>query len=369
MKRVLIAPITVTPTKALTPSHLKGLLWVDVMYRATSLTAQTTYRYSNTAFNTTAQTLGYWEFLDRTLGDIDYSGHSEEELGELYMRYQAQAQAERVPFAALRPYLRAVEDTGWVHQASTCLLGLWADYYRRLGMYDPGLTEVLPPPMGLEEMVGYLAARDLCLDNRSTGGPVYVDATRFGLPLRQIVTREGQPNYLTCALRELVPLAGGYDEIVLLHDRELTADYGLLQRILGALGGNAVRVTVDRVAIDGVVRSSRHGGWQGYTLPALLAACGDAEPEVLRLGMRLYFISVLGKGPGQSLRVDLLRQSMNKARRLLAADSPRLGAEIVGYVGRFRRDTVHVDPYWLTSAMLRRHDKPPVRDLIEQVYC
>jgi hypothetical protein len=223
--------------------------------------------------------------------------------------------------------------------------------------------------MGLEEMVDYLAARDLCLDNRSTGGPVYVDATRFGLPLRQIITREGQPNYVTCALRELVPLAGAYDEIVLVHDRELTADYGLLQRVLGALGGNAVRVTMDRVPIDGVIRSSRHGGWQGHTLPALVAACGDAEPEVLRLGMRLYFISVLGKGPAQSLRVDLLAQSMNKARRLFAADSPRLAAEIAGYVGRFRRGTVHVDPYWLTSAMLRRHDKPPVRDLIEQVYC
>jgi hypothetical protein len=367
VRRVLIAPVTVTPTKALTPSHLKGLLWLDVMYRSTSLAAETTYRYSNTAYNTTTQTLGYWEYLDRTLGDIDYSGYCEEELGELYMRYQAEAQ--RMPFAALRPYLRAVEDTGWVHQASARLLGLWCGYYRQLGLYDPGLTEVQPPPMGLEEMVGHLAARDLCLDNRSTGGPVYLDATRFGLPLRQIVTCEGQPNYLACALRELVPLAGSYDEIVLVHDRELTADYGLLQRVLGALGGNAVRVTVDRVPIDGVVRSSRQGGWQGHTLPALLAACGDTEPDVLRLGMRLYFIAVLGKGPGQSLRVDLLRQSMNRARRLLAADSPRLGTELVGYVGRFRRGTVYVDPYRLTSELLRRHAKPPVRDLVEQVYC
>lgn len=367
MKRVLIAPVTVTPTKALTPSHLKGLFWVDVMYRATSLTAETTYRYSNTAYNTTMQTLGYWEFLDRTLGDIDYSAYREEELGELYVRYQAEEQ--RVPFAALRPYLRAVEDTGWIHQASARLLSLWAAYYRRLGLYDPGLTEVQPSPMGLEEMIDHLAARDLALDNRPTAGPVYVDATRSGLPLRQIITRDGQPNYLTSALRELVPLVEDYDEIVLVHDRELTADYVLLQRVLGALGGNAVRVTVDRVPIDGVVRSSRHGGWQGHTLPALLAACGDTEPEVLRLGMRLYFIAMLGKGQGQSLRMDLLRQSLNKARRLLAADSPRLAAGFAAYLGRFRRDTVHVDPYRLTSALLTKHNKPPVKEMIEQVYC
>lgn len=367
MKRVLIAPITITPTKALTPSHLKALLWVDVMYRATSLAGQTAYRYSNTAWNTTVQTLGYWEFLDRTLGDIDYSGHSEAELGELYMRYQAED--ERVAPAALRPYLRAVEDTGWVHPASARLLSLWAGYYRRLGMHDPGLTEVQPPPVGLEEMVSHLVARDLCLDHRPTGGPVYLDATRFGLPLRQIVTRAGQPNYLTCALRELVPLVADYDEIVLAHDRELTPDYSLLQRVLGALGGNAVRVSIDRVPIDGVIQSSRHGGWQGHTLPDLLAACPDTDPGTLRLGIRLYFIAMLGKGQGQSLRLDLLRQAMNKARRLLTADSPRLAAAVPGYVEQFRQDTVHIDPYRLTSALLRRHDKPPVKELIEQVYC
>ena len=57
MTRVLIAPVTVSPTKALTPSHIKGLLWVDVMHRATALVADVTYRYSNTTFNTTRQTL------------------------------------------------------------------------------------------------------------------------------------------------------------------------------------------------------------------------------------------------------------------------------------------------------------------------
>lgn len=46
--RVLLAPITVTPSKPLTPSHLKGLLWTDVMYRATAQLAEVTYRYSPT---------------------------------------------------------------------------------------------------------------------------------------------------------------------------------------------------------------------------------------------------------------------------------------------------------------------------------
>jgi hypothetical protein len=257
------------------------------MYRATALIADTTYRYSNTTYNVTAQTLGYWEYLDRVLGDTDYSGFTEDELGELYVRYQAEP--ERPSLAALRPYLRAVEETGWVHPASARLLELWTGHFARLGLYDPGLTVVQHPGLGLEETIEHLAARGLCLDCRRDDGPVYLDLTRYGSPLRQIVTRNGQPNYLAGALRELVPVACRYDETVLVHDRELTEDYVLLQRLVNVLGGNAVRDAVDRVPIDGVVRSSRFGGWLGHTVRDLLKAGADAEPAALRLGMRLYF--------------------------------------------------------------------------------
>lgn len=368
MTRVLIAPITVTPTKALTPSHLKGLLWVDVMYRATALVADVTYRYSNTTYNLTEQTLGFWEYLDRTLGDVDYAELGEEEIGELYVRYHAEP--TRAPFAALLPYLRAVEESGWVHPASVRLIELWSGYYARLGMHDPGLAAVQPPGLGLDELVELLVSRDLCLDYRSIGGPVYLDATRHGIPLRKIITGENQPNYLACALRELAPLVGQYDEIALVHDRELTGDYILLQRVLGELGGHAVRVGVDRVAIGDVVRSSRHGGWQGYTPPALFAACRDVEPEALRLGMRLYFIAVLGKGSAQSFRMDLLVRSVQRARRLLDAGSPPVtDAELAEFVSGHRGEHRHVDPYRLISSLLgkARGRVPPVHGVAAQV--
>ncbi|MEU2225598.1 hypothetical protein [Streptomyces sp. NPDC018347] len=52
-RRVLLAPITVTPSKPLTPSHLKGLLWTDVMHRATRPLAEVTHRCSHTTYHPT----------------------------------------------------------------------------------------------------------------------------------------------------------------------------------------------------------------------------------------------------------------------------------------------------------------------------
>ncbi|MEV6591005.1 hypothetical protein [Streptomyces acidicola] len=365
--RVLLAPITVTPSKPLTPSHLKGLLWTDVMYRASSGLADVTYRYSPTTYHLTEQTLGFWEYLDRTVGDADYSGLSEEQVGEMYVGYRAQQ--EKAGAAALRPYAEAVETHGWVHPAGARVLELWAAHYARLGMHDPGLLAHQPPALDAEESVERLSALGFCLDLRACGGPVYLDATRYGLPLRQIVDSHGRPNYLACMMRELLPLAPSFDEVVLLYDRELEADYHLVERVLVATGTTVRRVVLGRVPIDGRIRSARHGGWQGHTVDALLDEVGEGCDEaVLRLGMRLYFIAVLGTGQQQSFRKDVLRQSLARATRLLSDGRSTDPAAVPEVLARHRKDHLHVNPYRLTSGLLARHRPAPPRDLLEAVY-
>jgi hypothetical protein len=379
---VLLAPVTVTPTKPLTPSHLKGLLWTDVTYRSTALLADVTYRYSLSTYHLTEQTLGFWEFLDRTVGDADYSDYTDGQIGDLYMRHRAED--ARVPYAALRPYAEAVEAVGWVHPASARIQQLWQAQYAALGLHDPGLSTVDPPLLGLEPLLAMLGDRDRCLDLRRYGGPAYLDLTRYGLPLRQIVTAEGQPNYLACALRELVGLAARYDEVVLLCDRDLGSDYLLLQRILAEFGPQVCRVLIDRVPVDGVVRTSRHGGWHGSTAAELLgAALAEWPAPAVRLGMRLYFVAVLGHGQQQSFRHDLLRHYLGKADRMLSAGAGA-GAEVGGGAGRaadgeagpgltpfLRRHTggnLHVDAYRLTSSLLARRRPTPLADAARLIY-
>jgi hypothetical protein len=366
--RVLLAPVTVTPSKPLTPSHLKGLLWSDVMYRATSQVAEVTLRYSHTTYHPTEQTLGFWEFLDRRYGDLDYDCLDECGIGELYVAFRAAGGT--APAAALRPYAEAVAQ-GWTHPAATRVLGIWTGQYEALGLADPGLLTHQPPGLGLTEMIDRLGALGMCLDHRPLGGPVFLDLTRHGLPLRPLVSADGRPNYLACALRELMPLAAGYDEVVLLYDSQLDPDYQRLARVLAALGPSVVRVPVGRVPIDGTIRSAREGGWQDHHAGALLDAAGSGHsPAAIRLGMRLYFIAVLGPGHSEGYRPELLRQYLGRAERLIASGhtDPRpperpLAERVDGH----RRDRLHVDPYRLTCSLLGRRRRPAA-DLLTEVY-
>lgn len=367
-RRVLLAPVTITPSKPLTPSHLKGLFWTDVMFRATAQLAEVTYCYRPTTYHATEQTLGFWEYLDRTLGDVDYSGWTEEEIGERYVGFRAEGR--RAPAEALRPYADAVEHQGWTHPAGQRVLRWWTAHYRRLGLHDPGLTAHRPPEMGLEEMLAWLDKHRLCLDLRPHGGPVYLDATRYGLPLRQIIAADGRVNYLACALRELLPQAAGYDEVVFLYDRELEPDYILLQRVLSIVGVAVHRVPIGRVPIDGRIRSARYGDWRGYSVGELLRTIAEEQPDdpVLHLGLRLYFIAVLGPGQQQSFRYDLLRQCLSRAAKLLARADSTQPPPLPEVLARHRGGHRYVDPYRLTSSLLARRGPAPAAALLSAVY-
>ncbi|BAT61086.1 hypothetical protein GJW-30_1_03637 [Variibacter gotjawalensis] len=356
-KRILVAPIPVTPTKPFTPSHLKGMLWVDVMLKTTGTIAQTDCLYSNLTANACEQTLGFWAFLDREHGGADYRGASEEEIGDLYVRYHRQA--EKPPYCALKPCFHAVERDNWIHPASAALHRAWSAQAALLNTRTTSFTSDYSDAMPLEELLDRLKAKDLCIDLRADGGGVYLDLTADGLPLRSVITPNGRANYLILLLRDLVPRIASYDCIVLLYDYELSSDYLLLQRILTRLGAVAQRVSISRVAIDGVVRSSRFGGWKGYLASDLIAACIDGcDPRSFQLGMRLYFIAGTGKGMPRTFSMKHLRRAIRRAHHLIHTEQ---SADAAAFLRNCRRSEDYLDPYLVTSLLLANGPaRPPL---------
>jgi len=365
---LLVAPIVITPTKALTPSHVKGLLWLDVLCRSTSLLGDVTCLWNLRPYNVTAQTLEYWEYLDRTYGsDHDYSGSSELELSKPYV--EMHATGAQGSSTALDPYREAVEETGYLHPASRRLVDIWTGHLGRLAIEDHGLARNDPPGLSVGEVVEALERHSLCLDHRGYGGPTYLDATPAGMPLRQAITPEGHGNYLLCVLRELLPLLPGHERVLLVHDKEIEADYVLLERILTEFGAEVSRLSIGRVPIDGKVRSSRFGGWERYTVDALYeAASAEFEPAEFQLAMRLYFIAVLARDSPQPLRLEVLRKQLRRARQLLAsAEAPRGEEELKGFLAE-QAASGYVDPYRLTAALFDKRRPVPRRALLDSVF-
>jgi hypothetical protein len=358
-RKILLAPVPITPTKPLTPSHLRGMLWVDVMKKATGELAEVDCLYSHLTANASEQTVGFWEYVDRVVGDVDFQDHSEETIGQLYVRYHQQA--EKASVSALSPYLSAVEKHSWVHPISARLYGIWSEHATLLRMQDPGADRQCWPAVSTEELVRHLVNLNLCIDLRSRGGAAYLDLTSEGMALRKVITAEGKANYLIHLLRELVPQIGSYHHMVLIHDLELHADYTLLKRILMRLGASVDRVAISRVAINGVVQSARHGSWHGHTASDLIREFApDADEDCFRLGMRLYFISGLGKGRAQSFDPVLLRRAILRARHLIASAKSRKTEESVDeFLNRCSGKNQYVDPYKVAAGLLSRNRIAP----------
>lgn len=361
-QRVLIAPVTVSPTKPLTPTHLKYLLSLDVLRRATAAFADVTFAYRHATFQDSHQITGFWSYLDACHPGQDFARLSEEEIGELYTRYH-KADADDVADRGPR--------TGSPHPVNNRLLEIWAGHYRLLGMLDPTMGHDGPPLLDAEDVLTLLVERGLCIDGRALGAPTYLDATSAGLPLRLIIGADGRPNYLMPLLRELIPQVAGHDLVVLAHDTELRADYRTVAVILTALGAKVARFEVPRVAIDGVTRSTRHGGWEGYTLNAFAPALVDAHGlDAFRLGMRLYLIAELGRTARESFSLPRLRRWVRRAARMLdrypddpSAPPVDLGAQLGAQSGA----RGYADPYQVITTLLRRDSAVPTQELLHLV--
>ena len=348
---IIVAPVTITPTKPLTPTHVKGLLWTDVLVKASRAIAPTRLVWNPRLANLTTQTTAFWHHLDRTEPGTDWAAESETSIGRRYVEFHRGRPV--IAPADLDPYFARVDGSGWIHPAAQRLLALWKVQLELLGVPDPGLTAPQPLRAGAAETIAALGDRHLLIDHRRFGGPVHLDAARWGMPVRQLVSPAGQANYLLPVLRELLPMVRPGRLFLLVYDDGLSSDYLVLDRVLTEFGASVARLPLSRVPIGGRVASSRHGGWQGSTLTDLAATPGSASVAAYRLGMRLYFVGMLDRGSAQSFRMDLVRRCVGRAAKILA----RSGAAMPACPAP-RVPAGFVDPHRLTTSLFGSPVRP-----------
>lgn len=335
----LYAPVGITPTKPLTPSHLKGVLQLDFMHRFEGLFTPGTIWHNRRPWDISLQTIRFWDYLDREHSGVDFSTMGEGDIGALYIdchRSGGLPAADRVA-----AYAGRIEAEGYVHPASHRILTLWGEVFATLGLAQDALFHSAPFGLDQEAVLARLRAQDIVLDQRHFGGGIYLDLTDEGRPLRVLVSEDGLPNYILAILRDLLDCAPRYDHVCLYHDANIQRDYEALARVLERLGMRCRRIGFMRVPIDGQVLSAKQGGWEQYTGARLLkrVASGASEAEI-RLGFRLYFLHELGLRQPDSYSDAGLGECLEHARRLLAVHEPAppTAADQTALAGLIKRD-------------------------------
>ncbi|MGN6151762.1 MAG: hypothetical protein ACTHOH_07080 [Lysobacteraceae bacterium] len=317
----LYAPVGITPTKPLTPSHLKGVLMLDAMHRIEGLFAPGTLWHNRRPWDISLQTIRFWDHLDRECAGTDFSTMGEGDIGALYIachRAGALPTAERVA-----AYARRIEADGYVHPASQRILDLWGDVFDTLGLPRDALVHSAPFALDAEAVLARLAAHGMLLDQRGFGGGVYLDLTDEGRPLRVLMSEHGLPNYLLAILRDLLDQAPRHDTLCLYHDTGIQRDYETLSRLFERLGLRCRRVGFTRVPVEGLVLSAKQGGWAQHTGARLLSrVAGGASVAEIRLGFRLYFLHALGLRQPDDYSDAGLAACLERARRILATHVP-----------------------------------------------
>ena len=317
----LYAPVGITPTKPLTPSHLKGVLLLDFMQRFENLFTPGTIWHNRRPWDISLQTIRFWDYLDREHSGVDFSTMGEGDIGALYIdchRTSVLPAADRVA-----AYTGRIEAEGYVHAASHRILELWGEVFATLGLAQDALFHSVPFGLDQETALDRLRAHDIVLDQRHFGGAIYLDLTDEGRPLRLLVSEDGLSNYLLAILRDLLACAPRHDIVCLYHDSSIQRDYEALARVLERLGVRCRRVAFTRVPVDGLVLSAKQGGWEKYTGALLLKRVADGASDAeIRLGFRLYFLHALGLRDPASYSDEGLSACLERARRMLAVYEP-----------------------------------------------
>ncbi len=365
-KHITIAPVSITPTKPLVPSHYKSLIWLDVLIKCLSEVHDVTLLNNRVLSFLNLQTMNFWHYLDHVLPEASYTDKPELWIGKHYVASNSRLVGEGMPEDGFDQYKAKIERDGWMHPSASRLFDIWTGNCAQLNISASLIAKDRPLDLTTDALLTILADMNCILDLREIGGEVYIDFTDEGIPLRKLVDVTGTENYFAGILRSLVPVAEHTDSIYLLCDEQLSADYWILVKILTRLGVHATRVTLGRVPLDGQVQSSRHGGWEQYLFDGFAEPLLQSFPQrAFSLGMRFYFVCVLGQSEGISFSVDRLKVCVQKAERLLDILPPPVSVpELSSFIASKMRPGYLLNPYLMVSELYGKKVSPYAGSLV-----
>jgi hypothetical protein len=285
-------PVGITPTKPLTPTHVRGLLHLDGLVRLHKRVSPVRIAHNRRLWDLSQQTLQFWDWLDRHHAGTDFQSLSDDQVGHLYV--QCAKSGHKVPAADMRALWHRTHDEGYVHPASQALLRTWLPQLDHIGVDASALLLAHQPAATEGELMDTLASQDLLIDQRDVGGGVYVDLTLQGSGLRQLISEDGVPNYLHGLLREAIDLARQRVDVILFSDSSVERDFLLIERVMQGLGRKVARVNFPRVLVNGQPLSYRQDGGF-YTLSSMLERdAGRHTQREMRLALRLLFLQMHG---------------------------------------------------------------------------
>ena len=346
--RYVIYPIHIAPTKPLTPTHIRHLLYVDCLYRGLQAKGiDVIYPYNRLRMDVTPQVLKLEQYIESKQLAVSNA----EEVGNVYVQMTNESYA--LSQGKITEMRKEREDSLSGNSYYKAILPEWVEQHSFLRMYNPGLTQAVPFDISLEEVIEKLKEISMVLDSRKQGENVYIDLTDEGIKLRHFCSSVlSDYNYLGTMLRELLALRKNGDVFVFVFDDELLGDFFILQRVLERLGHKVYKIQTNRILLEGKALSSRHGGWEKYSLGRVLSFLQDKgyTQDEIALGLRLYYLGFIPK----SFEYRDLEKYTKKARLILNRVGWRreaLHAEIPFPRNKF--DGTFVSPPWVAQMIMK----------------
>lgn len=308
-------PIGITPTKPLTPTHVKGLLHFDALTRLHRAIEPIGVVHNRRVWDMSLQTARFWTYLDLHHGELDFDSLSEKQIGNLYVQFSRDG--TEIPTATLETMIAKVESDGYVHPSARRVLQGWVSHLQRIGLDTGLLTESSELGISAQDILSKLSTLGELIDQREFGGGVLWTARAGQGATRTLISEQGLPNYVVALLRQAHDLAQGFKTVHLFYDLSVERDFMLIEDFLQAFGIQANRIGFPRMTSNGQALSFRADA-NVVTLGEMIGRYENDYPDLcIALGLRLYFLFLSGLRKSFDFSWEGLDEALRMAQALL----------------------------------------------------